>query len=92
MLGFLFFILFLILVSVFFYSSRKQWWIKIDTQSPLCTYYFGPFYSQAEALSHQEGYLQDLYAENAQGITLVLEKTDPQQLTIFEEDGPIPLV
>jgi hypothetical protein len=90
MLGVLLFALFVILVSVFFYPAHPQWWLKIETQSPRCTYYFGPFQDQAEALSHQEGYLEDLYAENAQGITLVLETTHPQQLTIFEEDSAIP--
>lgn len=90
MLGVFLFAVFLSLVSIFLYSARQPWWIKIDSQSPLCTYYFGPFHSQAEALSHQEGYLQDLYDEGAQGITLIIERTYPKQLTIFEEETPLP--
>ena len=89
MLSILLFSLFFILVSVFFYASRKKWWIKIDTQSPRCIYYFGPFASQIEALSYQDGYLQDLYDEGAQGITIETEKVYPKQLTIFEEETSV---
>jgi len=88
MLSLLLFGLFFILVSIFFYTSRKKWWIKIDTQSPCCIYYFGPFISQVEARSYQDGYLQDLYEEGAQGITIEIEKVYPKQLTIFEEETP----
>ena len=55
------------------------------TQSPPCTYYFGPFDSSTEAQGHQEAYLEDLRREEAQGITWTIERSQPAQLTIFEE-------
>ncbi len=86
MLGVFLFGLYLIVVSIIFFSTYKKWWIKVETQSPACTYYFGPFDSEQEAHSHKDDYLHDLYEEGAQGIHCVIEKTRPKQLTIFEEE------
>jgi hypothetical protein len=33
----------------------QPWWIEITTTQPKCLYYFGPFESFSEALSHQSG-------------------------------------
>jgi hypothetical protein len=79
------FLLFLVFVSLLF-SQQRKWWVKVDTQSPSCTYYFGPFDSCEEARSHHQGYVQDLQREGAQNITYSIEQYCPQQLTISEED------
>lgn len=63
------------------------WWVKIDTQHPRCTYYFGPFVSKQEATTYQSGYIEDLTGEKAQGITVEILrcKKSPEQLTVFDE-------
>lgn len=63
----------------------SPWWLKIVTELPACTYYFGPFESAVEAQCSQGDYLQDLQAEGAQGISWQVEQGQPQELTIFEE-------
>jgi hypothetical protein len=62
------------------------WWIKIQTTVPQCTYYFGPFDSDEEAQTYEAGYLEDLTMEQAEGILTDIERTQPQVLTIFEEE------
>ncbi|MGB3534296.1 MAG: DUF1816 domain-containing protein [Microcoleaceae cyanobacterium] len=66
--------------------NHCPWWIKIQTTIPQCTYYFGPFSSQAEAQTYKAGYLEDLTMEQAEGIVTNLEQSQPQNLTIFEEE------
>ena len=61
---------------------RKKWWIKIKTEIPNCTYYFGPFNQKAEAKKSQVGYLDDLITEGAREIRVDIEKVHPQYLTI----------
>jgi len=65
------------------------YWIEIKTQTPECTYYFGPFQSQEEAQEAQQGYEEDLKAEAAEGITSVIKKCKPESLTISEDLGEI---
>ncbi len=62
---------------------QLDWWIKVQTSTPLCTYYFGPFESRLQATYHQEGYIQDLTEEGASEISLEIEKSQPIVLTIF---------
>ena len=62
------------------------WWIEIVTVKPACTYYFGPFMSEKEAQEHQGGYVEDLEAEEAEGITIHIRQCQPQTLTIFEDE------
>ncbi|MGB3787261.1 MAG: DUF1816 domain-containing protein [Phormidesmis sp.] len=62
-------------------NATQPWWVKIQTQAPECTYYFGPFDSKKEAESLQPGYVNDLVQEGAQDLKLVLEKTRPVNLT-----------
>ncbi|MEB3213295.1 MAG: DUF1816 domain-containing protein [Leptolyngbyaceae bacterium] len=64
---------------------NSPWWVKIDTKVPTCTYYFGPFESRREARQMQSGYVDDLIQENASGITLELQKTRPEMLTVCRE-------
>jgi len=57
------FLIYLALVGIVFSAKNQKWWIKVDTKIPVCTYYFGPFESIAEAESNQVDYLQDLQQE-----------------------------
>jgi hypothetical protein len=71
----------------YLFSPRKPpWWIKVVTQSPACTYYFGPFDSLSEAESKQLEYIQDIKEEGAAEIISQIQRCQPQQLTICEEE------
>lgn len=59
----------------------QPWWVEITTNQPKCLYYFGPFESFAEALSHQSGYIEDLQSESAVGINTQIKQCQPQILT-----------
>jgi hypothetical protein len=75
-------------------GSSKAWWLEIKTSQPNCTYYFGPFDSEAEAESLKNGYIEDLEAEGAQNIrsTMMRCTTPGEPLTRSEEaDGPFSL-
>lgn len=61
------------------------YWAEITTDTPRCTYYFGPFLSKQEAISAQNGYVEDLMGEEAQGIKVLIKRCKPKQLTIFDE-------
>ena len=84
------------IISEIFDSFGLAYWVEINTDHPRCTYYFGPFISKQEASSAHNGYLEDLESEKAQGITVVIKRCKPTQLTIFDEinDGlkfkPVP--
>ncbi|WP_017324590.1 DUF1816 domain-containing protein [Synechococcus sp. PCC 7336] len=59
------------------------YWLVVKTEQPQCTYYFGPFLSPKEAREKQKGYLADLEAEGAEGITTeVTQCRPPQHLTV----------
>lgn len=62
------------------------WWVEIITTKPCCTYYFGPFKNAKEAVLVQDGYIEDLVTEGAQGITVQIKRCKPRELTIFSED------
>ncbi len=61
------------------------WWVEITTDSPRCTYYFGPFGSSKEAEMAKPGYVEDLQQEGAQGIAIAIKRCKPTKLTIFDE-------
>lgn len=63
------------------------WWVEIETESPRCTYYFGPFATAKEAKMAQPGYVEDLRQEGAKGIKVELKRCKPERLTVFEEAG-----
>lgn len=90
MVGILLFAFYLIVACLFVYSLQRhrssQWWLEVATESPVCTYYFGPFDSSLEAESSQSDYLRDLAAEGATIISIKVEQCQPPQLTIFAED------
>ena len=64
-------------------------WVEITTNTPRCTYYFGPFTSRANAEDAHFGYLEDLNEEGAQGIKVVIKQCKPTTLTIFDEGEDI---
>jgi hypothetical protein len=63
------------------------WWIKLHTDQPNCTYYFGPFSSTTQAENAKLGYVQDLETEGAQGITVKVKWCKPKQLTISSDES-----
>lgn len=67
-------------------NSKMPWWVKITTEVPKCTYFFGPFDSFAEANQLQSGYIEDLKEEKAQGVMVEIQQAEPKQLTIIEND------
>lgn len=66
--------------------NRSPYWVKITTNYPHCIYYFGDFSSYDEAKKMQPGYIEDLLAEKADGITVEIERCNPKNLTIMEEE------
>lgn len=61
------------------------WWVEVTTDSPRCTYYFGPFASSEEANASKQGYVDDLVQEGAQGIRVALKRCKPTRLTVSED-------
>lgn len=60
-------------------------WIEIVTDSPRCTYYFGPFTSQPEAEAAKIGYIEDLEAEGSKGLLVTVKRCKPENLTIYDD-------
>ncbi|WP_330481739.1 DUF1816 domain-containing protein [Tumidithrix elongata] len=60
-------------------------WVEVATESPRCTYYFGPFLSTQEAEAAKLGYLEDLEAEGATGIAAIVKRCNPEKLTVYDE-------
>jgi len=58
------------------------WWIEICTNHPFYLYYFGPFDSREEATLKSHGFIHDLREEKAEILSLQIELTRPDQLTI----------
>ena len=71
-------------------SRRKKtipYWLEISTEAPKCVYFFGPFESPLEAKASQAGYVEDVMAESALGISVKLKQCpQPPELTIYEPD------
>lgn len=63
------------------------WWVEIKTESPRCTYYFGPFLGSDEAEASKAGYIEDLEKEGAQGIIVSVKRCKPSNLTISDDLG-----
>ncbi|MEA5535753.1 DUF1816 domain-containing protein [Crocosphaera sp. XPORK-15E] len=61
------------------------YWAEIITESPQCTYYFGPFSSKQEADEASTGYLEDLHNEGAQGVNVIVKRCKPSNLTVFDD-------
>mgnify|MGYP001792698018 CR=1 FL=1 len=61
----------------------SEWWIKVTTAAPECTYYFGPFDTEVEALVAKAGYIEDLEKEGAQQIMATISRQNrPDSLTV----------
>ena len=70
-----------------FQGLGLAWWVEITTQTPRCTYYFGPFFSSKEAQAAKQGYIEDLEQEGAQGIVVNVKRCKPTNLTVSEDFG-----
>ena len=75
------------ILTNFFHSFGWAWWVEIVTQTPDCTYYFGPFTSAVEADAAKVGYVEDLESESAQGIQVTIKRCKPVQMTIDYEEN-----
>ncbi|ABB58148.1 DUF1816 domain-containing protein [Synechococcus elongatus] len=63
-------------------------WVEIQTDSPVCTYYFGPFLSRSSAEAAVEGYKEDLLQEGAQNLRVKIQRSkEPEVLTVTEDWG-----
>ena len=63
------------------------WWAEVKTQTPQCTYFFGPFNSAGEAEKALPGFLADLEAEGASGIQSSIQRCQPNELTVCNDDA-----
>ena len=74
-------------------QSELAWWVEIATCQPRCLYFFGPFTSVKEAISAQDGYLEELQSEGAKCISVEIEYCQPVSLTIeweqWETNNPM---
>ncbi|MEB3175677.1 MAG: DUF1816 domain-containing protein [Cyanobacteriota bacterium] len=61
--------------------ATVAWWIEIYTDYPTCLYYFGPFESEAEAQSAEQGFIDDLREEGAEQVAAQIKQCRPQILT-----------
>lgn len=59
----------------------KAWWVIVTTEKPNVEYFFGPFLSKADAVSHQSGYIKDLYDEGAINIRYKIRWCQPTIIT-----------
>jgi len=66
-------------------KSEAPLWVKISTLKPKCVYYFGSFNNKSEAIDALPGYIEDLEGEEAEGISIEIERKFPRQLTISAE-------
>lgn len=72
--------------SIIGLKFNQPYWVEITTNKPFCIYYFGPFDSYIEAKTMQSGYIEDLVAEKATGISVEIKRCMPTKLTITEEE------
>lgn len=82
-----------LVASIFRLFSDKQlskaWWVRVITENPEFTYYFGPF--EGRAIAHQKlpGFVQDLQSESAHVSSSTVEWCNPPQLTIEGAHQPV---
>lgn len=60
-------------------------WVEIVTDSPRCTYYFGPFVNELEAESAKIGYIEDLETEGSKGLAVNIKRCKPDSLTVYDD-------
>lgn len=77
-------------VKEFFISALERfklaWWVEIVTNTPRCTYYFGPFLSRQEAKSYQAGYIEDLESEGTRIVSVAVKQCQPKELTSCDRE------
>jgi Domain of unknown function (DUF1816) len=61
------------------------WWIEIVTESPNCTYYFGPYAKASDAAAAQPGFIEDLEREGAKPIRQTIKRCRPTHLTVEDQ-------
>lgn len=64
-------------------EHKLAWWLQVITNRPYCIYYFGPFDTWKEAELAQNGYIEDLNQEGAEGIYAQIRLDNPSELTIY---------
>lgn len=62
------------------------WWVQVSTETPRCSYYFGPFSKAEDAEVAKHGYVEDLEQEGAQGITVSVRRCKPSVLTLDKDN------
>jgi len=67
----------------------QAFWVEIKTEVPACIYYFGPFLTEQEANEEKQGYWDDLEAEQAEGIQMMVKRCRPSELTITDDWGDL---
>ena len=67
----------------------KAWWVEIKTESPKCTYYFGPFVKKQEAEAAKLGYIEDLQGEGAKIVSVEIKRCKPTILTDDQEQEEV---
>ena len=68
----------------------QAWWVKITTELPSCTYYFGPFATGNEADAAKAGYVEDLESESATGIHVLIEQRCQPTYLRIDRTGKLP--
>jgi hypothetical protein len=65
---------------------KLAWWVEIVTNTPRCTYYFGPFLSDWDAKRYQAGYIEDLESEGARIVSVKVMQGQPKELTSCDRE------
>jgi len=73
-----------VLIAIFNFFGLACW-VEIVTDTPRCTYYFGPFLNKKDAMAAKDGYIEDLENEGSKGISVKVRRFKPNNLTIFDE-------
>ncbi|MEM6838510.1 MAG: DUF1816 domain-containing protein [Cyanobacteria bacterium P01_C01_bin.120] len=63
-------------------SSSKAWWVRIKTEQPDYTYYFGPYETRKGAEINQSGFVEDLQSEGAIISATNVMRCNPSKVTI----------
>ncbi len=74
-------------LTSFLNLTGLAWWIEVRTENPSCTYYFGPFVHEQEALNEKSGFIADLEGEGAVCTLVRVQRCkQPVQLTVLHEN------
>ena len=73
------------ILTIIFNFLGLAYWVKVVTNRPKCTYYFGPFLNRTEAEIAQSGYIEDLEDEGAREIYVTIKRFKPNDLTIYQD-------